>query len=584
MNDNGKDTEIKYWNFLLSPMLEYVESEDSEVRLLPFLSLLNDRNNNEKGNNRIVSLLQKLQPEYKTHGPDYYAEFLHDSKADILSTIEKELAAIDFSDIEIFGISAKYNQWIPGILLAEAAKKVAPHVKVLVGGFGNANVAREAMQICPYFDMATWGEGEFPLLNLHTEVEKSTPDYSTIPRFMYRHEDRLIKSLSNKSEYLDFENYPFPDYSDFVENYPHKDDMEKVTIPINTIRSCHWSKCKFCDFNQGYKLRMRSPECVVKEIAHVSKEYGLYTFSFVDSDTFGNEKHFNRLLDLIIELKLSTREDYVFWAEIIPNPLFTATMIERMAIAGFKNIFIGYDGLSDPMLQKMNKSNSFSDNLFVVKQSIKNGISPYVNVIKHIPDETEDDIQECISNLHYTRFFYNNPVVPFSHNTVDLVLSSMSKYYKLLSAEERKSYDFDIMTYLLPDYFPDNENRFHLFRYQKNIPANSKEWNNFVEIEKYYRENCFSYTVQENNGIIYYTEYCNDEEIENIIFEDLEYGAVLKATQQQVLSFELLFNEVSKTTPLLSKERLIEVLTHLKQAHIIYCNANFSNVVSLVNL
>jgi hypothetical protein len=584
MNRNGGETKIKYWNFLMSPMLDYVDSEDSEVRLIPFLSILNDRSNKLTGNKRILSFLQKLQPEYKTHGPDYYNEFLCDAKADILGTIEKELAAIDFSEIGIFGISAKYNQWIPGILLAEAVKKVAPQVKILVGGFGNANVAQEAMQICEYFDMATWGEGEYPLLELYKELQKSTPDYSGVPRFIYRQKGTLIQSLSNKSEYLDFASYPFPDYSDFVENYPRKDDFEKVSIPINTIRSCHWAKCKFCDFNQGYKLRMRSPECIVNEIEHISTKHGLYTFSFVDSDTFGNEEHFNRLLDLIIELKLTTREDYIFWAEIIPNQAFTAKMIERMAIAGFKNIFIGYDGLSDTMLTKMNKSNSFSDNLFVVKQSIKNGISPYVNIIKHIPDETEDDVQECIDNLHYTRFFYNNPVVPFLHNSVNLVLSSMSKYYNILSAEQRKAYDFDRMTYLLPDYFPDNENRFHLFRYEHNNPANSKEWDHFIEIEKYYRENCFSYTIQENNGVIYYTEYCNDEEIEDIIFEDLEYGAVLKATQQQVISFEYLFNEVAKIIPQLSKERLTEVLSHLKQAKIIYYKPDYSNVVALVSL
>ena len=48
---------------------------------------------------------------------------------------------------------------------------------------------------------------------------------------------------------------------------------------------------------------MRSPECVVNEIAHITEEYGLTTFSFVDSDTFGNLEHFEKLLDLIIELK-----------------------------------------------------------------------------------------------------------------------------------------------------------------------------------------------------------------------------------------------------------------------------------------
>ena len=584
MNENGRETEIKYWNFLLSPMLAYSDSEDSEVRLLPFLSILNDRNNNEKGNRRIRSFLQKLQPEYKTHGPDYYAEFLQSMKSDILLTIEKELKNIDFSTIQIFGISAKYNQWIPGILLAESVKKIAPHVKILVGGFGNAQVAMEAMKICPHFDLTTWGEGEYPLLQLHTELEKSTPDYAGVPRLMYRDNGTLIKSLSNKSEYLDFDNYLFPDYSDFINNYPHPEDIEKVSIPLNTIRSCHWAKCKFCDFNQGYKLRMRSPECIVNEIEHISSSYGLTTFSFVDSDTFGNVEHFNKLLDLIIELKLTTRVDFIFWAEIIPNPQFTSRIIERMAIAGFKNIFIGYDGLSDPLLQKMNKSNSLSGNLFVVKQSIKNGIDPYVNVIKHIPDETEQDVQECIDNLHYTRFFYNDPIVSFSHNYVNLVLSSMSKYHGLLSEEERLSYDFDMMTYLLPDYFPINENRFHLFRYEKNIPVNAKEWDKLEEIEKYYKDNCFRYKIQENNGIIYYTEYCNDEEIENIIFEDPEYGAVLKATQHQVQTFENLFMEASKTVTHLTKKRLIEVLSHLKQAHILYCNNEFSNVMSLVTL
>ncbi|MDB4335169.1 cobalamin B12-binding domain-containing protein, partial [bacterium] len=251
MSQNGVKTDIKYWNFILSPMLDYSDSEDTEVRLLPFLSILNDRNNSDKGNKRILSFLQKLQPNYKTYGPDYYNEFLNESKADILQTINDELRKIDFSEIQIFGISAKYNQWIPGILLAEAVKKIAPHVKVFVGGFGNAKVAKEAMQICPHFDMATWGEGEYPLLQLQTELEKETPDFGYVSRLLYRQDDTLVKSPINKSEYLDFKNYPFPDYSDFVKNYPYPDDLEQVSIPINTIRSCHWLKCKFCDFNEG---------------------------------------------------------------------------------------------------------------------------------------------------------------------------------------------------------------------------------------------------------------------------------------------------------------------------------------------
>ncbi|MFK5857069.1 MAG: hypothetical protein QM503_13135, partial [Bacteroidota bacterium] len=147
-----------------------------------------------------------------------------------------------------------------------------------------------------------------------------------------------------------------------------------------------------------------------------------------------------------------------------------------------------------------------------------------------------------------------------------------------------KSYDFDIMTYLLPDYFPDNENRFHLFRYENNAPANSKEWDKLEEIENYYKNNRFSYKVQENKGVLYYTEYSNDEEIENIIFDDPEYAAVLKASQQQVLSFDKLMDEITEMGIPLSKKRLIEVLTQLKQSFLIYCTKDFSNVVSLLSL
>ena len=584
MEDKGVSTGVKYWNFELSPILEHSDSEDTEIRLLPFLSILNDLHNNTKGNKRIASFLQKVKPAYKTYGHSYYQELLQEMKSGILQNIENGLSDFDFSRTKIFGISAKYNQWIPGMILAGAVKKIAPHIKVVVGGFGNSNAAHEAMKICPYFDMATWGEGEYPLWQFYQELEKEKPDYAIIPRFMYRNGDELIKSATSKSEYLDFNNYLYPDFSDYTTQHPHQDDMDKVNIPINSIRSCNWGKCKFCDFNTGYKLRMRTPECIVAEIEYIYNTYGFSTFSFVDSDTFGNKEHFNKLLNLIIDLKLRTAEDLEFWAEIIPNPEIDAAMIERMAIAGFKNLFIGYDGLSDVLLQKMNKKSSFSDNLFFVKESLKQGIYPYVNVIKHIPYETEEDAQECIDNLHFTRFFYNDAVISFEHNFVNLVLSSMSKYYRMLSVEERNTYNYDILTYLLPDYFHGDENRFHLFRYEKNIPENIKEWDKLQEIENYYKENCFTYKTQEHNGVVYYTEYCNDEEIENIVFDGPEYGLVLKATQNQVTSFANLQLHVNASLPHISKERLVEVLSHLKQAHILYYNEEYSNIVSLVRL
>jgi radical SAM superfamily enzyme YgiQ (UPF0313 family) len=582
MENNGVSTNVKYWNFDLSVMSEYTDSEDTEIRLLPFLSLLNDRHHNNKGNNRIISLLQQLNPDLKSSDPNYYSAFLTDKKEEISTFICKELQTINFSSIKLFGISAKYNQWIPGMLLAEEVKKTAPHVQTIVGGFGSEQSAREAMKLCPAFDFATWGEGEYPLLILTEQLNSEHPDLSIVPRLIYRHKERLTQSTTNQSQYLDFENYMYPDYEDYFSSFPEDEDKTQISVPINSIRSCHWHRCHFCDFNQGYKLRTRSPECILNEIDHIYQQYGITTFTFGDSDTFGDLKHFEHLLELIIDLRYRSEEDFSFWAELIPNSHYSAHLMEKMAIAGFKNLFIGYDGLSDSLLRKMNKSNTFSDNVFFIKYAIKHGINPVVNVITHVPGETEEDVQECMDNLHFLRFFYGDSVISFSHDYVPLVLSSMTKYYKLMPNTELDNYRSDDLSYLLPNSFSNHEDRFHLFRYKRNVAPNAREWDKLKEVEAYYKNHCFTYKTQEYNGVCYYTEYCDDEEIENIVFAEPEYAFVFRASEQQVCEFDELLTNLQLAFPGITETRLKEVLDNLKKNYLIYYGDGYSHIISVL--
>ena len=584
MNKQGFEADVIYWNFALSVMQNYTDSEDTEIRLLPFLSILNDKHKNHIGNNRIISLLQKIDPTYKMLDPHYYTNLLKEMKQTIYEEIQKGLQIINFDEVSIIGFSAKYNQWIPAMILAEEIKKVSPKTKIIIGGFGREDVAEEAMKTCAHFDFTTWGEGEYPFLALMETLQKNENNFQNVPRLMYRQNNNIQQSLTSKSNYLDFENYIFPDYEDFYNNYPQTAHTEDIHYPINSTRSCHWKKCKFCDFNQGYKLRIRSPECIVSEIAHLNQLYDATTFSFVDSDTFGNIEHFDKLLDLIIDLKFKTEVDFVFWAEIIPNPDFTPKIMEKMAIIGLKNIFIGYDGLSDISLEKMRKSNSFSDNIFFVKFSLKYGIDPFVNVIKYLPGETEKEIQESTNNIHFLRFFYNDKLISFSHTFVDLVLSSMTKYYSLMPDSELEKYNEDDLSYLLPDHFSNTKERFRLFRFAKDAPKHKNEWSKLEAIEKHYRENKFTYKILENNGRYYYSEYCNGEEIENIIFEETIYGLILKATDKRIYSFKELYLNISKLLPDTTEQHMKQALTNLKSSYLIYYKDGFSNIISVIEL
>lgn len=579
MENHRVETSVKYWNFKWSVMSAYTNSEDTEIRLLPFLSLINDTYKNEKGNKRILSLLQKIDPSHKALNQNFYAKFLEEKKQEINQVMQEELSKINFGEIELFGISAKYNQWIPGMILAGEVKKRAPQVKIVLGGFGSSDSAEEAMKLCPYFDFCTWGEGEYPLMLLYDELMKTDQKFDQLPRLWYRSEGELLQSNTNKSDYLDFQHYIYPNYEDFVDQFPEQGKKELINMPINTIRACHWGKCQFCDFNKGYKLQTRSPECIVKEIAEIYDKYHFTTFSFVDSDTFGGKEHFVELLDRLIQLKIDCKEDFEFWAELIPNSHFDASLMEKMAVAGFRNLFIGYDGLCDSLLQKMKKSNSFANNIFFIKESIKNGIYPVVNVIKHIPGETEEDVQEAINNLHYLRFLYNNPQVEFFHLFVSLVLSSMTNYYKTLPNEELKNYNVDLLASLLPEELWNHEKGFSLFRFERNVPTNLQEWEKLQEIEKYYKTHTFSYKILQNRGVYYYSEYCNGEEIASLVFEDPLYSQILKLSSGKVHSIHELTNKLH-----VSDRQLKTILTLLQESYLIYANKDFSEVVSLVEV
>jgi radical SAM superfamily enzyme YgiQ (UPF0313 family) len=584
MLSNGFDTEVKYWNFLFAEVLALENCDETEAVTLPFISILNDQNNNSTGNNRAISLLQKMLPAPKGNSNNYYRNLLHKTKSHIYDIIHKELKKIDFSETLLFGISSKFHQWIPGMILSEEIKKISPGTKIIVGGFGSKEAALEVMKINKYFDFATWGEGEYPLLELSKQLQDETNNFGLVPRLVYRNQNSISLSPLTQSNYLDFEKYIFPDYDDYFKNFPEPDKKYKITVPINSTRACCWNKCKFCDYNRGYKYRARSAECIVKEIEYITKKFESACFTFVDNDIFVSPEHFEKLLNLIIESINKYNYDYEFWAEMIPNQQLNAGLLKKMQIAGFTQVFIGYDGISDSLLRKMNKSNNFSNNIFFVKYALKYGINPLVNIIKGVIDETEEDVREGMNNLHFLRFFYNEKDISLTHDYATLVISNMTKYYSMISEEEKEKYDVNRIAYLLPDHFSNHNNRFCLFRWEKGVVANSAEWDVLVDIEKYYIENKFSYKISKNSGIYNFAEYVNNKEILNIDFEGPYYWDVLKTANQKVCTFSELYAALKKPYPEISKERLKKILRELRDLYLVYCNTDLSDVITVIDV
>ena len=182
MLNKGFDAKVKYWNFLFNPILPLAdENEETSEVILPFISIINDWHQNEKGNLHCAELLAKA-----LNKTDDIKEQLEKSKNDIHKIIDTEVNRVDYENTLLLGFTSKFHQWIPAMVVSKAMKQKSPNTKIVIGGFGSKEAALEAMKMNPHFDFATWGEGEYPLLELSKQLKEGANDFDNVARLFYR--------------------------------------------------------------------------------------------------------------------------------------------------------------------------------------------------------------------------------------------------------------------------------------------------------------------------------------------------------------------------------------------------------------
>lgn len=596
LSKNNYESNIIYWNWLLDNILGKAESNSllkgidyrrEQDILLPFLLFLAEKYNDEIVYTRIMKYFDEqnsnnLIGENLIREVNFNKKNLIKTKNMIIERINYELNKIDFKEILLWGIGGKYFQWIPGYLLSMEIKKRDPEAQIVVGGFGNKEEAFEILNSCRYFDYAIYGEGEYPLLDLCRSINKGILKLNEIPRLIYKKNNEIKISKTYKSNYLDFNNYILPDYTDYldyIKDIPEDLKKSKIQFPINTIRSCWWKKCKFCNYNSGYKYRERNPDSIINEIELITDKFNPDYINFVDNDTIGrNIKKFEILLDALIESNLKNDMKYNFWAEIIISRGLNGSLYKKMYLAGFKRIFAGFEAVSDRILKKMNKFNGFAENILFLKFCTKFNFEIAINIITNIPDETDDDIVDSRRNMHYLRFFFHQDYFKFSFG--NLLLYKEAKYYKEMSKNERKKYKPEALFDFLPSNFVLDP--FNVFSHRNDKFLNESELKIFTDVENYYKSHKFDYKILKNNDSYFYFEYLDNNLLTSIKIDYLEFN-ILYLLNDSVLSIEELQSLILKFNISITKDRLFEILHDFKNQYFVYYNEDYSSIVSVLD-
>lgn len=269
---------------------------------------------------------------------------------------------------------------------------------------------------------------------------------------------------------------------------------------------------------------------------------------------------------------------------MIPTSKITPAFFRKMFSAGFSKLYIGYEAVTDGLLKKMRKENNFSENILFVKNALKNKIMPQVHIIQGIPPETEADIIESISNLHFLRFYFSEGTIEFAHKFIPLNLYKGTEYFSMMSSYEKENFNRNPVSGYLPESFINAKERFDFFSFRRDVLKNNDLWHDFAAIERFYRKNKFSYIIKKNKSSLKYREFMNDAEIKTLTFDHPVYYDILNEADEKIVTFDQMFLKLSEKYPALTSDELKKYLSELKRYYILYYNNKSSAIVSLIYL
>ncbi|MCE5336698.1 MAG: B12-binding domain-containing radical SAM protein [Desulfobacteraceae bacterium] len=575
---HGIQARVIYWNMLLDRLLPVFERNTNTIHfdLLPYLYWIAERHDDPIAQSKANAVIKAQLPIHDLRNDD--SDFLGKTRGLLDSIISDELSGHAHDGPVLFGISCKYEQWIPGIVLASYVKERFPEAKIVLGGLRNRDKAESIMRTCGLFDFAIWGEGEYPLLELCRCLDGRPEDMASVPRLVFRKDGALLSSDTETGRFFDMNSGIFPDYDDYLQ-YPLPPDRKDIPVifPLESSRGCTWNACRFCVYGEGYVNRKKDPGALKKEIRHLIDRYGARYFSFMDNDIVANDPaRLEAMLDDLIAFKESNNIE--LFAEVVHKRL-TADTLEKFPRAGLGQIHFGYEALSDSLLAKMRKRTNFADNLFMVKFARKYGIKlPSANIICGAIGETDRDILESIDNLHFLRFYCDKTL--FYHRLIPLRLAKHSPFYDMTAGEDLARWEENTIFHLMPEKLMEGIDRFSLFDFSTRP---NFLWDLFARMNDFYYDHTYGYEISRENDAAVYREFFDGKLLIELAINEPAYF-ILRTTDSRIMNLNSLVEAVREEFGSEVDETTVRAaLDSLRNRHLVYCDEDYGGIVSVID-
>jgi len=303
----------------------------------------------EKGNHEVIILDRNLHPDNK-HLTDLLNKFNPD----------------------IVGMTCYTSLVIKDIIGVAKLVKEKSNALTIVGGI-HASIEPKSLLDTPNIDYIVRGEGEYPLLEVCSLIDKNKADKNHILKLKNINYNEL-RPLINLND------LPVPNY-DLLE-------VKKYPFPtFYTSRGC-MGRCRFC-YNRGRNLRFYDTDKMITLITGVLDKYKIKEFTIAD-DNFAN---------------LSQRTTKICEAISKYNSIFHIFLradqahdkvIKELKKAGCWAIQFGFESGSQRILDFIRKDTKIEQNIHAIKQCKKYGIFVDGSFMIGLPTETESEMNQTI--------------------------------------------------------------------------------------------------------------------------------------------------------------------------------------------
>jgi len=334
--------------------------------------------------------------------------------------------------------------------------------------------------------------------------------------------------------------------------------------------------------HQNVSLRHKEPVQIVEEVRDLATRYDVTSIVFANMDIHdSNLRRFDDLLDRLVALRTEEGIDVVYSSDIAAARL-NATTLKKMALAGFDNLLVGFEAMTDRLLEKVNKAHRFAHNICFLKLTDKFKIQHGANILMGVPDETREDVIESIQNLHYLRFY-----PPGTRGTLwirPMFLGARAPYETAMSDTERNRWVIDdaYSVYgFLPGRIAAAGNRMHLGSFRAPL-WHSDLWDEFQVLVEAYQKTRREYHWFSRGEEAVLQERGNGEIVKEFALEP-GYCEVLRLANDRVVGFGELSQKINTSFPELPEAKLREIVCDLKSEYLLYADEKLRTIISVVD-